>query len=126
MRAAARERRAKPSNAGSVSARVISPRAVGAEIHEHDDVAVAHAIAGLPSASRIAVGLHELVGFAARVGRGQRLERGSGGVGRAAVDDQLVRLRHALPALVAVHRVVAADDRRDRVAPGMPRADRLA
>ncbi len=79
--------------------------AVGAEIHEHHRITVAHR-RGRRDRGR----LHELVVLAARIGlleRGQRIGRL---VGRLALREQVVGGLHAFPALVAVHRIVASDD----------------
>ena len=54
----------------------------------------------------------ELVGHARVIGRLHGLVCGSGVLANA-LGDRVVRLLHALPALVAIHRVVAAGDRRD-------------
>ena len=88
------------------------PRAVGAKIHEDHRVAVAHRRGRADDAR-----LHELVGLAARVSRVQRLHGGGAAKRRLALRDEIVGLAHALPALVAVHRVVAAADRGDAAAP---------
>ena len=89
------------------------PRPVGAEVHEHDDVAVAHG-RGLAGGIDDGGGLDEFVVFAARVGGLERLrDRGWRRRARVPSTRSVVRLGHALPVLVAVHRVVAADDRRD-------------
>ena len=93
------------------------PRAVGAEIHEHDHVAVGHR-RGPAVAIRNHRRLHEFVVLAAGVGRVEPGLRGRGGEGRAAIDQQLVGGGDAIPALVAVHRVVAADDGGDARAGG--------
>ena len=87
-------------------------RPVGAEVHEHDDIAVGHR-RGL--ASRIENGsrLDELVGLAAGVRGGECCRRVGSGVRRVTVDEKLVGRRDALPALVPVHGVVAAADRGD-------------
>ena len=86
-------------------------RAVGAEVHEHDDITVGHR--RVPSvAIRDCRGLDEFVIFAARVGGVQCGLRRGGRIGRATVDQQIVGRRDAVPALVAVHRVIAPDDRR--------------
>ena len=82
-------------------------RAVGAEIHEHDGIAGLH----LPVA-RDDGGLDGFVVLAARIGR---IERGDRAVEerRVAFGDGLEGKLHAIPALVAVHRVVAAAERGD-------------
>ena len=90
--------------------------AVGAEVEVDDDVAVADATVHAGDERRP----DELVVLAARVGRRER----GGRVGRrlrpeaAAVDHRVVPGLRALPALVAVHAVVAPADRRPRRAPG--------
>ena len=85
------------------------PRAVGAKVHEHDDVAVAHL------RRTVCAGDHgrpdELIRFAACVGGLERRFRRRSREWSDAVDEELVSGRHALPALVAVHGVVAAADR---------------
>ena len=99
------------------------PRAIGAEIHEDDRVAVLdrrRARAGRDDGC----GADEFVILAAGVGRREPVRGAFGRVRRAAIDEEVVRLGEPIPALVAVHRVVAADDRRDaRVL--VPRAHRL-
>ena len=86
--------------------------AVGAEVAHQDPVAVLHA--GVIADRG---GQHELVGLAARIGRGDR----GVGVGRrfaSGRNQRLVGLGDALPAPVAVHRVIAPADRGDGEAPG--------
>ena len=81
---------------------------VGAEIHEHHGIAIRHR--GRRAYHR---GLDELVAFAAFVGGGQA---GAGVIGQIvalAVDDQLVGLLDPVPAVVAVHGEVAADQAGD-------------
>jgi hypothetical protein len=85
--------------------------AIGAEVETDHRVAVANRSDG----SVVGVGNYdrfdELVGdlFLVRLldGRGRRLPAAVG----AAVDDRLVREMRAVPSLVAIHRVVPADDR---------------
>ena len=82
--------------------------AVGAEVHEHHGVTVfdTYRLAN-------AGGLDELVALAALVGGDQAVHRVVGAVLGLAVDDQLVGLLHAVPAVVAVHGEVAADQAGD-------------
>ena len=89
------------------------PRAVGAEVEEDDGVALAHA-ALLPHQRRH----DELVGLPALVCGAHGGLAGRRRVLGLALDDRVVRELRALPAAVAVHRVVAAADGRDpRAAP---------
>ena len=85
------------------------PRAVAAEVEEENAVAVGDERPRFLHADERG---HELVGFLLRV---LALHRGHDvvGVGPLAEENQLPRELDALPAVVAVHRVVAADDRRD-------------
>ncbi len=62
--------------------------------------------------------LDELVGLAALIGRLHGLWRGLGVMVGAAVDEQVVGSLEAVPALVAVHREVPADDRADTAGAG--------
>jgi hypothetical protein len=99
------------------------PGPIGAEVHEDDGVAV-----GDPRrrSARRNDGrrAHELVRLAACVGGGEpRFDR-RGRERRPAVDEKIVGLVHAFPALVAIHRVVAADDGSD-ARTGMARAQFL-
>ncbi len=80
--------------------------AVGTEVER--DHAVARPYPGLLADER---GLDELVGLPPLIGRAHGLLPAGGGVGRARVDEQVVRPLGALPAAVAVHRPVATDDR---------------
>ena len=68
-------RKAVEGRSASMRARHL-PRAVGAEVHEHDDVAVA-ACASWDGRLADRRRLHELVGLAARVGGGERLDAAS-------------------------------------------------
>ncbi len=81
---------------------------VGAEVHEHHGVAVFHF-------HRLADGggLDELIALATRVGGFQAFLGGGGVEFGLAVDDQVVGLGHAVPAVVAVHGEVAADQAGD-------------
>ena len=100
------ERRAVGERVGQL------PRAVGAEVQVDDRVTVQRA-ASAPST--VDDRRHdELVGLAARVGGLDRGGRRRRAVCRLAVDDRVVAALGPLPALVAVHRVVAAADGRDR------------
>ena len=76
--------------------------AVGAEVEAKHAIAIAHALIGADDG-----GQDELVGdvLAVRIrDRGRRIgERCA-----LAFDDGLVGFRHALPAIVAIHRVIAA------------------
>jgi hypothetical protein len=78
--------------------------AVGAEVERDDRIAGADA--------RVVADrrrLDELVGLAALVGGADRLDRRARAVLGAAVDEQVVGLLRAIPALVAIHRPVAPD-----------------
>ena len=85
------------------------PRAVGPEVEEDDRVAVLHRRAVADDVRR-----HQLV--AARVVLVAALDGGDRAIAPRSgrVDDRVVRELGALPALVAVHRVVAAMHGRDR------------
>src|SRR6185312_2050822 len=87
-------------------------RAVGTEVEEDDRVTV------FDGARRSDEGrLYELVVLVACVRgleRGKRRLRVKGGF---AGSERVVSALGAVPALVAIHRVVAADDRRDGVGP---------
>ena len=82
--------------------------AVCAEIHEHHGIAIFH-----PHRLADGGGLDELVALAALVGGDQAVHRVIGLVLGLAVDDQLISLLHAIPAVVAVHGEVAADQAGD-------------
>ena len=82
--------------------------AVGAEVHEDDRVAILD-LDGFANAR----GLDELVVLLAGVGRLQAGKGAVGGVFGGAVDDQVVGGADAVPAVVAVHGVVAADQAGD-------------
>jgi hypothetical protein len=80
---------------------------VGAEVERQDGIAVAHAVVAADAG-----GDDELVGHAFAIG----LIHGAGGVGEGcalAVGDGEVGAFHPVPAIVAVHCVVAADDGAD-------------
>ncbi len=83
------------------------PHAVGAEIRRHQPVAVRHASIGGDRGR-----LDELVALAACVGR---LDRGARILGREALPahHRVIGERDALPALVAVHAVIASADGAD-------------
>ena len=95
------------------------PGAVGAEVEEHDRVAVAH------RADRVLVGvddddrLDELVGDTGFVRGLERLDRRGRALLGDAFDDRVVAQLDPLPPLVAVHRVVAAGDRGDAAGAGL-------
>ena len=69
--------------------------------------------AAWPRGIRNCRGLHEFVVFAAGIGRLETGQRVHGHVRRAAIDEEIVGLRNPIPALVAIHGVVATDDRRN-------------
>ncbi len=83
------------------------PHPVGAEIHAEHRIAVAQP--GIVADHR---GGDEFVGLAGRVARGN-CRVGGGEALSLAGGDQLIGLGHTLPALVAVHGVIAADDADD-------------
>ena len=97
------------------------PHAIGAEVEEHHRVAVADRADRLPVGADDDVRLDELVGDVGGVGRldhrARRRRRRA-----VAVDDRVVGELGPLPALVAIHRPVAARDRRDAADAG--RGDR--
>ena len=115
-------RHARAREAGerrSRSARASAARARSARKFMNTTTSPSAIAAGRPSAPAIAVGLDELVVLAAGVGGGERRRRRSARrYGARPSTMSVVRRLHALPALVAVHRVVAADDRRRSRAPG--------
>ncbi len=89
--------------------------AVGAEVEEDDGVAVANRPDGLALLDDDRR-LEELVGLVPGVGGLDGL-RGARGVEARREHERLVGPRHAIPALVAIHRVVAPRDARDPAAP---------
>src|SRR5262249_37621145 len=80
------------------------------------DHAVAGADARLGADRR---GLDELVGLVAVVGGDHRRTAAVGVMLGATLTEEVVRLLDAIPAAVAVHREVAADDRADARAPAV-------
>ena len=98
--------RSKPSKSGAHERRGELARAVGAEVHEHHRVAVAHRRAAADHGRR-----DELVVLAARIGRAQARPAHRRRRARLSASTIASQARaHAVPALVAVHRVVAAAD----------------
>ena len=87
-------------------------RAVVAEVEEDDGVAILNAADGAAGSIRPHDGLHEFIGDAGGVGVFDRLHKI---LRRRAlpVNEEVVGLFDALPALVAVHRVVASDHARE-------------
>ncbi|MNM79137.1 hypothetical protein D3C81_910620 [compost metagenome] len=83
-------------------------RAVGAEVHENHGVAVFD----LDRFSDTR-GLDELIALVAGISRFQAGKGGVGAVVGDAIDDQVIGARHTVPAVVAVHGVVAADQAGD-------------
>jgi len=91
--------------------------AVRAEVEEDDRVPVAdrrHRRVSIHDDCR----RNELVGHLLGVGRAHRLQRARGTAPDAA-DHRVVGLLDPVPALVAIHRVEATDDRRDPASPGL-------
>src|SRR5690606_38846145 len=82
--------------------------AVGAEIHEDHRIAVFHTGRGADGG-----GLDELVALLARIGGVQALHGGGGVEVALALDDQVVGLLDAVPAVVTVHGEVAANQAGD-------------
>ena len=95
-------------------------RAVGAEVEEDHGVAVAQPRPALDHGR-----LHELVALVPRVGLLDRGERVRGAAALAG-DDRLVGGRDPLPALIAVHRVVAPRHGRHASAAGLELREELA
>src|SRR5690606_2721914 len=87
--------------------------AVGAEVHEHHRVAVGDGGAVADDGR-----CHELVVLATRVGGLQGFAGGCGVLFRARFHDRIPGPAHAVPALVAVHGVVATADAGDAHARG--------
>ena len=92
-------------------------RAVGAEVEEHERIALDDAQPGVAEDDR----LHELVGEPGGVAR---LDGGRGGLGALPhpVDERRARELGALEPVIAIHPVVAPHDRRDRRAGALPLA----
>ena len=88
------------------------PRPVRAEVEEHDGVAVAQRADRLPAAVHHHARFDELVRRARGVGGGDE-RAGVRGAAPGAPGQRGPGAPRAVPAPVAVHRVVAADDRRD-------------
>ena len=89
--------------------------AVGAEVEAQHSVAVLHpSLRGIPDAA----GLDELVPHVVPVGALDRLSRRIEGLTDSS-DKQIEGARNALPALVAIHSVVATDHRNDAPDPGI-------
>ena len=115
------ETRSKPPNVGPSASAWVSWRARSARKFAWT---IASPVSGPgPSTPSMTVGSDELVGLAARVARPRWRPRAVRGVHPLAVDDRVVGELDPVPALVAVHREVAAADRRDP-APGWTPASR--
>ena len=87
-------------------------RAVGAEVHENQRIAVFHRRIGLAFSANNGR-FHELIVFIARI---SGLQARNGGIGLELAfcqGHQIVSLLNAVPTVVAVHGVVAANDRGD-------------
>ncbi len=95
------------------------PHPVGPEVEADDDVAALHAVVAADDGRR-----DELVGDVVLVGGGDRLG-GGGGALALGVDDRVVGALDPLPALVAVHREVAAADGADAARRAQPALDLL-
>ena len=107
----ARQRRATRSEAverRQYEGRGQLARTIGTEIHEHHRVAIAHRLSAINDR-----GGDELVVLATRI---RRLQRGNAArrmLFAARLDHRVPRTLHAVPALVAIHRVIAATHRCD-------------
>jgi hypothetical protein len=87
-------------------------RAVGTEVHEDQRVAVFHRGIGLAGGADNGR-FHEFVVFVTGVGGLQTCDGGIGLEFAFGQGQQIISLFHAIPAVVAVHGVIAADERRD-------------
>ena len=92
------------------------PRAVGAEVEEHERIALRDAQLGVAEHD----GLHELVGEAGRVARPRRRPTPTSRAPRRRRPSPRARSSVRSSAVIAVHGVVAPDDGRDRRARARP------